>query len=93
MDKYFADGRVTKRFANRLRGYSHLHVDEMITIFRGAKELTRILALALKLDFERCKSCQETGSTEMFYRIIVRQGAPNFQLERPGGLFFHIRSQ
>lgn len=73
----FANGKIAKRFANKLHGFTHFHVDDMILICQRAGVLNPVLRQALNSAFDKCTSCRQTGKPSQarkvsFSRIFSR---------------------
>ena len=61
MHKRLSDGKVAKRFANKLHSYTHRHLDDMVTLCDRAGVMNPVLRQALSSSFNRCTSCKKTG--------------------------------
>lgn len=57
----FKDGRVAKRFAIKLRRYSHFHPEDMLTLCKRGGVLTPVLKRVFYSTFDSCSICKSTG--------------------------------
>ena len=57
----FSDGRVARGFAVQLHGFSHLSLQDVLTLCKRGGVLTPILRQALDTVVTKCTSCKSTG--------------------------------
>jgi len=88
VDTRFSNGKIARRFANKLHGYSHLHLDDMIKLCQRGGVLTPILRQALKSAFDKCTSCKSTGRPVDSRKISFGRIKVNFNSHVQVDFFF-----
>ena len=79
------DGKVSRRFANKLHFYTHLHFDDMVLLCERVNVLNPILKQALSFSFRRCTSCEKIGrplsSKKVSFEKILATFNQNVQVD------------
>ena len=85
-DKYH-DSKL-KRFAYILKGYIHLHIEDMINLFQIGGVLTEKLKKHLSEAYNKCTSCRQVGRPHHSRKVSFKKVFSTFNDRVQMGFFY-----
>jgi len=68
-EEKFSDGKVAKRFAAKLHGYSNLSLNDIVKLCQRGGVMNAVLHQALKQAVKKCSSCKSTGRPKICRKV------------------------
>lgn len=88
--KKYNNGKAARRFANKLHSYTHLHIDDMVTLCERGGVMTPVLRQALEVAAENCSSCKETGRPSTSKKVSFSKVLSTFNAHVQIDYFFIV---